>query len=246
MIFKDNFTENNLLFAQPVHFIVYQDEQHQLLPLYEFNMQMPTFKQFYFDDKMRNFVSIINAPLIDLQEQFAQIAKFNSVYGLIQALILLNNKYTQHYLNNMASAFSALGMELKYGEPTLISMQINGNEIDEKIFTRITQIILLALSLKKQSDFIDDPQLRAYQEKIDRIKRQNKPIKGMESGDFKDAFMILTYEFGYKPDEIMNMTQYAINLILGYTGKSIRYKTTLIAAGNGNTKKVKFITDKGK
>ena len=58
--------------------------------------------------------------------------------------------------------------------------------------------------------------------------------------------MILTYEFGYKPAEIYNMTQYAINLILGYTNKSIRYKLSLIAAGNGNTKKVKFITYKGK
>ena len=58
--------------------------------------------------------------------------------------------------------------------------------------------------------------------------------------------MILTYEFGYKPEEILNMTQYAINMILGYTNKSIQYKATLIAAGNGNTKKIKFITDKGK
>ena len=242
MIFKDNFTENNLLFAQPVHFTVYPDAEHKLIPLYEFDMQIPTFKQFYFNNKLRVFVSIINAPLIDLQEQFKSIATFNSVYDLIITLAIIKNKYTDYYLDNIVESFKLLGMNFTYGT----TLQINGKDINEEIFTRISRIILLSLSLKKKTDFIDDPQLRAYQEKIDRIKRQNKPIKDMDGGDFKDAFMTLTYEFGYKPDEIMNMTQYAINLILGYTGKSIRYKTTLIAAGNGNTKKVKFITDKGK
>jgi hypothetical protein len=87
--------------------------------------------------------------------------------------------------------------------------------------------------------------MREMQEKINRIKNNNKPIKGMDGGNFNDSFMILTYEFGYKPIEIYNMTQYTINLILGHTNKSIKYKLSLIAAGNGNTKKVKFITDKG-
>lgn len=56
--------------------------------------------------------------------------------------------------------------------------------------------------------------------------------------------MTLTYEFGYTIDEILHMNMYLINTILSYVSRSINYKVSLIAAGNGLTKKVKYITKK--
>lgn len=242
MEFKDNFSETHMLFNQPVTFTIYADNRDILTT---FQMKLPTFQMFYFQECMRQFVSLIHTPITDLQEQFVMINNFESHYQLLTCLVLLQNPRVNKYLDIVRNAMTLLGLTVEYVSSTG-SININGIQATEELLTRIFRIILITLALKKQSDFIDDPQMRAYQEKIDRIKRKNKPVKGMETGDFQQAYMILTYEFGYKPEEILNMTQYAINTILGYTNKSITYKLTLIAAANGNTKKVKFITDKGR
>ena len=244
MIFKDNFTETHLLFAEPVHFTIYENEK-DWVPIGEFYLQVPTFGTFYFNDNFRNFVGLINAPISNLQQQFPIIQGFKTHYELLDGLILMQNKHTNRYLDTVCAAISSLGVTFEIKGEGWRKMYINDYQIDGKVFDRICAIILISLALKKQSDFVDDPIMREMQEKINRIKNNNKPIKGMDGGNFNDAFMILTYEFGYKPMEIYNMTQYAINLILGHTNKSIKYKLSLIAAGNGNTKKVKFITDKG-
>lgn len=242
MEFKDNFSETHMLFNQPVTFTIYADNRDVLTT---FQMKLPTFQMFYFQECMRQFISLIHTPITDLQEQFVMIHNFESHYQLLTCLILLQNPRVNKYLDIVRNAMELLGLTVEYVS-SVGSININGIQVTEELLTRIFRIILITLALKKQSDFIDDPQMRAYQEKIDRIKRKNKPVKGMETGDFQQAYMILTYEFGYKPEEILNMTQYAINTILGYTNKSITYKLTLIAAANGNTKKVKFITDKGR
>lgn len=242
MQFKDNFSETHMLFNQPVTFTIMDDNR---IVTHTFKMNLPTFKMFYFEDSMRQFVSLIHAPIEDLREQFVVIQNFSSHYQLIMCLIILQNKRLNTYLNIIQQALGMLGLCITYDISTG-AILINGMCANEELITRIFRIILISLALKKQTDFIDDPQLKAYQDKIDRIKQKNKSVKGAESGDFQQAYMILTYEFGYTQEQILNMTQYAINTILGYTNKSIAYKLTLIAAGNGNTKKVKFITDKGK
>ena len=244
MVFKDNFTENHLLFSEPVHFTIYENEK-DIVPLWDFYLRPPTFGTFYFNDNFKSFVGLINAPISSLQEQFSMILGFKSHYQLLEGLIIIKNKQTNRYLDMVCEGISCLGINFEIKGDSYRQMYINDNLIDEKIFERIRAIILISLALKKQDDFIDDPIMREMQEKINRIKNNNKAVKGANNGNFHDAFIILTYEFGYKPVEIYNMTQYAINLILGYTNKSIRYKLSLIAAGNGNTKKVKFITDKG-
>ena len=242
MKFKDNFSETHMLFNQPVTFTIYADNINVLTT---FTMKLPTFQMFYFEDVMRQFISLIHAPIEDLQKQFVMINNFESHYQLINCLILLQNAQVDTYLRVIKDAMELLNLMVEFDSSTG-DIYINGIKSTEELVTRIFRIILISLALKKQSDFIDDPQMKAYQDKIDRIKRKNKPIKGAETGDFQQAYMILTYEFGYKPEEILNMTQYAINTILSYTNKSITYKLTLIAAANGNTKKVKFITDKGR
>jgi hypothetical protein len=240
MQFRDNFSETHMLFNQPVTFTIIEDNMGAPVT---FKMKLPTFKMFYFEDCMRQFVSLIHAPIEDLRLQFTTVRNFESHYQLLTCLSLLHNAVTEGYLTIVSDALAQLGLNVQFESAEII---INGHVASEELVTRIFRIILISLALKKQSDFIDDPQMRAYQAKIDRIKSQNKAIKGATTGDFHQAYMILTYEFGYKPEEILNMTQYAINMILSYTNKSIEYKLTLIAAANGNTKKIKFITDKGK
>lgn len=248
MTFKDNFSETSLLFSQPVTFLLFDDNnKYQFTPDYKFTMQIPTLKLFYFNEEIQRLAGLLNTSITDLQKQFTRILNFTSHFNLIQGILLLNAKELNDYLQLVIDSFNILGVNMYIKTIDKINkLYIDDFEVNEPLFTRLIRIILMSLALKKQSDFIDDPQMREMQEKIDRIKNQGKNIRGNESTDFKNAFIILTYEFGYKPEEILNMTQYTINLILSYTSKSIRYKTTLIAAGNGNTKKVKFITDKGK
>jgi hypothetical protein len=87
------------------------------------------------------------------------------------------------------------------------------------------------------------PEQRAYEEKIQAIKNKGKSQN--KSTNFEKIYMILTYEFGYRRDEILSMTMHTVNTIIKYTSKSINYKLTLAAKAYGNTKKVKFITDQG-
>jgi hypothetical protein len=213
MIFKDNFTENHLLFAEPVHFIIYEDEKY-FKPLWDFYLKVPTLGMFYFNDDLKSFAGLINAPISNLQQQFVFVKNFKTHYELIDGLILLQNPLTNRYLDTMCAAISSLGVDFKIKGEGWKQMYINEHVINDKIFERICAIILISLALKKQSDFIDDPHMRELQEKINRIKQNNKAIKGADNGNFNEAFMILTYEFGYKPMEIYNMTQFAINLIL--------------------------------
>lgn len=244
MVFKDNFTELHLLFSEPVHFTLFEDDGYTIID--EFDLHVPTFGLFYFDVNFRNFVGLINTPISDLQEKFPFVVGFKSCYQLLDGLLILKQKNLRQYIDNIIKSLNRLGINVSISGDDYEQIYLNGHKLTEQLFERICAIVLMALALKKESDFLDDPVMREMQEKINRIKNNNKPLKSGDSGNFKDVFMILTYEFGYKPNEIYNMTQYAINFITSYTGKSIRYKTTLIAAGNGNTKKVKFITDKGK
>ena len=246
MRFIDNFSEANLIFGESVCFDIL-DDNNQIV--HSFHMDMPKFKHIQFDIFFQRFAGVLNAPILKLQEQFQFMLNFESHYQLYLGLMIIKHPSIKRYIEEMEYVFQLLGVDFHCGtEDDDLHMYIGNVVVEEALFTRMIRLILMACSLKKQGDFIDDPVMRAYQEKIDRIKSQGKKQMqgGMQQGEMQNMFMVLSYEFGYKQEEILNMTQYAINLVLSYTGKSIRYKTTLIAAGNGNTKKVKFITDKGK
>ena len=89
------------------------------------------------------------------------------------------------------------------------------------------------------------PEMRAMQEKINRIRKQGKSNSALQKNeDYENTYMTLSYEFGYSQEQILSMTMYQVNKMLQYAGKSIQYKVSLIGAGNGLTKKVKFITER--
>ena len=89
------------------------------------------------------------------------------------------------------------------------------------------------------------PEMRAMQEKINRIRKQGNSNSALQKNeDYENTYMTLSYEFGYSQEQILSMTMYQVNKVLQYAGKSIQYKVSLIGAGNGLTKKVKFITER--
>ena len=82
---------------------------------------------------------------------------------------------------------------------------------------------------------------------INKIKGQNKNKDSSESElNFKKNYIVLLYEFGLKPNEIEALNAHQLAFILSYTSNAINYKVSTIAAGNGLSKKIKFITQGGK
>ena len=146
MEFKDNFSETHMLFNQPVTFTIYADNRDILTT---FQMKLPTFQMFYFEECMRQFVSLIHTPITDLQEQFVMINNFESHYQLLTCLILLQNPRVNKYLDIVRNAMALLGLTVEY-VASVGSININGIQVTEELLTRIFRIVLIALALKKQ------------------------------------------------------------------------------------------------
>ena len=124
---------------------------------------------------------------------------------------------------------------------------INGIQIDDELFESFSNLWLVSAGLKKITELNNymTPEMRAMQEKINRIRKQGKNNSALQKNeDYENTYMTLSYEFGYSQEQILSMTMYQVNKMLQYTGKSIQYKVSLIGAGNGLTKKVKFITER--
>ena len=88
MKFHDNFTEANLIFGQPVHFTITDNDNGFIS---SFAMEMPKFKHIQFNADFQQFVGLLNAPILKLQEQFSFIANFESHYQLYLGLMEINS-----------------------------------------------------------------------------------------------------------------------------------------------------------
>lgn len=240
MKFQDNFSETHLLFNVNVDFIIYDEQKQNNIEC--FQLVFPTFKDCYFDYKIQNFLYIINAPLQDITKNIKGISGIDSLFLLCKNLYafpdanLFYYKVIQYSLNKFLP-------QLQYND---YNLQICGYTVTQELFDRIITLLLIAVGKKKLSELsIIDPAMKEAQDRINKIKKQKQNnVAGISS--FNDSYMILTYEFHYTPEQILNMTMYCINTILKYTNKSINYKISLIGAGNGLSKKVHFITEKGK
>jgi hypothetical protein len=240
MNFQDNFTETHLLFGKDVEFIIYDEEKQNNIKY--FTLTFPKFKHCYFDYKFQNFLYMANAPLQDLTKNLKGVSGVNSFYTFCRTLVAfpdVNLFYSDVIFYSLKFLLPAICLDNS-------RLQIEGYDITQELFDYIIDMVLVSTEHKKMHDLkIIDPAMKAAQDKINKIKKQGKNTSG-GSSNFNDSYMILTYEFHYSPEQILNMTMYCISTILKYTSKSINYKISLIGAGNGLSKKVHFITQKGK
>lgn len=239
MKFQDNFSETHLLFSYDVEFLLHDEENPN--QFYSTKMHLPTFKECYFDYKFQNFLYIINSPIANIQKKLHNINTSNSLFSIVKNILIFPDANYFYY--------NIISYSLKLCLPDMsinnMSWTICSCNITEEFFNRIIDLILVAIQQKKMHELaIIDPTLREMEERINKIKKQGNKVNNDTS--FINSFMILTYEFNYKPEEILKMTMYCISTILKYTSKSINYKVSLIGAGNGLSKKVHFITEKGK
>lgn len=122
-----------------------------------------------------------------------------------------------------------------------------GIQIDDELFESLSNLWLVSAGMKRINELNSymTPEMRKMQAKINRIRKQGKNNSATQgNAEYENTYMTLSYEFGYSQEQILSMTMYQVNKMLQYAGKSIQYKVSLIGAGNGLTKKVKFITER--
>lgn len=234
MKISDNTSLTTFLLGHPIQIFVADDNGVELFNI-EFNI--PTVKQIYCDKKIQTILGVLNTDTKTLQSKFTQIKNFTH-YDLFTVVNQFKIKDLSVYAEYLEYTFAALGMDLKCDN----KMTINGHTINEEIFEYIRYTLLYSAKMKDKNSLQleQDENYRAAQERINKIKNQNKNVD--KDKIFSKNYITLLYEFGLSPSEIERLNLYQYENILGYTNNSIQYKVSLIAAGNGNTKKVKFIT----
>lgn len=244
MTYTDNFCEASLLFCEPVKFTARNQDG---TVAHSFTMDLPTVKLVQFNEDFRIILGMFHTPLDALLTKLNFPQSIGTYYQLFDTFATHANMQSLFYLKLFATVMQLLHVNCTLADQAYKQILIDGVPITEEVFEKIRQILLISCGVKKRTDFYSDPEMQKMQDKINRIKQSNQMGgNGNEAEAQINSFITLLYEFGMKPAETYNMTQYAVNLILGYTSKSIRYKVSLIAAGNGLSKKIKYITDKGK
>lgn len=240
----DNFSETHLLFSYDIDLLFIDDSGNLNSKQTTYSkMKLPLFKHCYLDYKFQSFLGILLTPYEQTLKHVVKLSGVNDLYSLCSGIII-TSQFNSYYADIIIYGLNTILPRFTVDNGI---MYVDNIELNKEIFDRIVSIVLVATEHKKLHELaIKDPALQAMEDKIARIKKQNNNNKNALDSSFTQSYMILNYEFGYSSEQILNMTMYAITMILKYTGKSINYKVSLIGAGNGLSKKIHFITDKGK
>lgn len=243
MFLQDNFSEMHLLFSEPVQCTLYTDSTMNIL-LTNFMVKVPTVKDLYFNPNVMFILGLIKKTVPELIKDFKLFQNVSSHLDFIHMLSKLKNQTPSivNYLYKIIKGLQFLCEDIVLDGDQLF---INKRPITDEIFERLRYIWMTSIDAKSFSKMYQymTPEERAIEDKIQAIKNKGKNQQNNDS--FEKIYITLTYEFNYTREQILNMTMYAVKTILKYTSKSINYKLTLLAKAYGNTKKVRFITDKG-
>lgn len=242
MIIHNNFSDTHLLFSEPVSFTIYNDESSIILA--KFKIILPTIRDLYFNEDVASLLHLLGKSISELKEELKVQVDFSSHLELLQHMIMFSSASS-----GIALLLTKIIQGLQYLCPGVILkdgvLKIYSIEFTDELLESFRHIWLIAIGNKIYNTAYNymSPEQRLLEEKIQAIK--NKGKNNQKSASFEKMYMILTYEFGYKREEILSMTMHTARMIMKYTSKSINYKLTLAAKAYGNTKKVKFITEQG-
>ena len=241
MKFVDNANLTTFLLGQPIQVNVLTDSN---LLIREYQLNLPTIGQLYCDQKLQMSLGLLNTPLDDLQKQFPMVKNF-TYYSFFIALRVFADKLLtiKRNLDYMIYSFDLLGLRLVIAD----SIYINGQKITEEEFDYLRNLILFLTKIKtKNSQILEqDSRYKASQDLIAKIKGQNKSNQDSDA-NFEKNYVVLLWEFGLTPEQIQQLNIYQYETILRYTNSAVETKINTVAAGNGLTKKFKYITQGGK
>lgn len=225
------------MYNQPVDYTVIDDENN----IFEFSIKLTTYYDCCFNRAIQTLLSILKKPVNSFAEKDDKFSFCDTIWDVVKMYIYFMGDAYILYSKSLQEALQQLIPEVDFSAVPTVA----GCIITDELFQSFVDIWFVSAGMKKLSELDQylTPEMRKAQEKIRRLRQQDTP---QQKGDSMKTYLILTYEFGYTQEQILGMTMYQINNILQYLGKSIQYKVSLIGAGNGLSKKVKFLTEKGK
>lgn len=243
MEWRTNLSNDLMMLNLPITFTAYEENSVKN----NFTMRIPTVIEVYGNHNLQLFSSLLHSDIDKLQKQFPIVKDLATHFQLMRILIVYSKIGGQIYLDSFINSMKALGVNIKI-EKTDFYIVNNNNEIliDYPLFKLIQDTLLTIMGLQKVDNYsYVDPRYAELKTKINKIKKEGSPTINNQS-NLSESFVVLTYEFGFTIDEIKNMNVYQMNTYMSYVNKSIQYKVSVVGAGNGLTKKIKYITHKGK
>ena len=245
MEWKTNLSNDLMMLNAPVTFI--GTEEGQLIK--KFTMRIPTVFEVYTDQDLQLFSSLLHADIQKLEQQFPIVKNLSTHFQLMKILLVYEKLGTKQYIDAFVNSMQLLGIDIQINGTTFYlgaEQKEEWVEIEFNLFKLIQDTLLTVMGLQKVDNYVSvDPRYAKLKSKIDSV-RKNGQTKTNANTNLSETYVVMTYEFGIKPDEVNRMNVYQLNTYMGYVNRSIQYRVSAIAAGNGLSKKVKYITHKGK
>ena len=245
MEWKTNLSNDLMMLNIPITFMGIEDNTIKTT----FTMRIPTIVEVYSNNDLQLFSSLLHADIDKLQKQFPRIKKLSTHFQLMKVLLVYEKLGTKQYIDAFVNSMWLLGIDIQINGTTFYlgaEQKEEWLEIEFNLFKLIQDTLLTVMGLQKVDNYVSvDPRYAKLKSKIDSI-RKNGQTKTNANTNLSETYVVMTYEFGIKPEEVNRMNVYQLNTYMGYVNRSIQYRISAIAAGNGLSKKVKYITHRGK
>ena len=241
MKFTDNANLTTLLLNAPVWFKIITDDNRS----FTLKLRVPTITDLFTNSSLQIMLGILNTPIEQLGTKFGAVT--NLTHYNLPLLLKLHEEQPvyQEYLEHLTEGFKIFDLDFKVEHNKML---INDIAFNEEGFNYLRGLILQLSKIKTKQDTLleQDPRYKASQDMIARIKKQGNNQMQDTDKNFEKNFIVLIWEFGLTPEEIYNLNIYQYETILAYTSNAVSTKIGTVAAGNGLTKKFKYITEGGK
>lgn len=245
MEWRTNLTNDLLMLNAPIVFTGTEDGHL----VKQFSMRIPNIIEVYTNQDLQLFSSILHSDIQKLEEQFPITKNLSTHFQLMRIMLVYEKLGTRQYVNAFINAMKLLGVDIVTDNTSYFLGAENKEEwleIEFNLFKLLQDTLLSIMGLQKVDNYsVVDPRYEKLKSKIDRIRKNGQSTVNNHT-NLSETFVVLTYEFGFKLEEIYKMNVYQMNTYMSYVNKSIQYKVSIVGAGNGLTKKVKYITHKGK
>lgn len=222
MKFKDNFSEISLIAEAPV--IFYSDEPN-LVKIIQFEVTLPSFKDSMLDPFVQFGLAYCNLTSADLKKIINSTLTITSIWQLLQTT--KQNEYQDLFSQSIIYLLNKYVEDFKIEDGIFYSGRFL---IDEELFNRITEILLIASGIKEFNDQQKFQQGKPQWliEKEAEIKRIKNSAKGQSNtanscDELTKLLLPLNYELGYSFEELFEMNYYHIKYLGKYIPRFIRY-----------------------
>ena len=245
MEWKTNLSNDLMMLNAPVLFTGVEEGEI----VKQFTMRIPTVLEVYTNSNLQLFSSLLHADIQKLEQQFPIVENLSTHFQLIKILVAYEKLGTKQYVDAFVKSLKLLGIDIRIdGTDFYLGAEQKEEwiEIEFNLFKLIQNTLLTTMGLQKVDNYVSiDPRYAKLKNKIDRIRKEGQ-AKVASNNNLSETFVVMNYEFGFKPDEVCKLNVYQLNTFMSYVNKSIQYRISSIATGNGLSKKVKYITHKGK